>query len=73
MRREFERNAVWLAIVGFGIMAGAAFIFVKVLVGELTPMDRSSCGPRSIAACSAGRSAPETRDARAWLSASMKA
>ncbi len=29
---------VVLAIVGFGVLAGAAFIFVKVLVGELTPM-----------------------------------
>jgi drug/metabolite transporter (DMT)-like permease len=38
MRRLVSTHAVWLAIVGFGVMAGAAFLFVKVLVGELTPM-----------------------------------
>lgn len=38
MTRVIRAQSVWLAIVGFGVMAGAAFLFVKVLVGELTPM-----------------------------------
>ena len=38
MTKLVNQHAVWLAIVSFGVMAGAAFILVKVLVGELTPM-----------------------------------
>ena len=36
--RMSGQNSVLLAIVGFGVLAGAAFIFVKVLVAELTPL-----------------------------------
>ena len=38
MTRISGQNSVLLAIVGFGVLAGAAFIFVKVLVAELTPL-----------------------------------
>ena len=38
MTRISGQNSVLLAIVGFGVLAGVAFIFVKVLVAELTPL-----------------------------------
>ena len=39
MRVRAGANAqVWGALAGFGMLAGCAFLFVKVLVGELTPL-----------------------------------
>jgi drug/metabolite transporter (DMT)-like permease len=38
MTRISGQNSVFLAILGFGVLAGAAFIFVKVLVSEQTPL-----------------------------------
>src|SRR5687768_694627 len=38
MMRMLGQQSVFLAILGFGVLAGAAFIFVKVLVAELTPL-----------------------------------